>query len=63
MKKTFTTGLIASVFTTAFAAAPIMAGEVRVDGFPPFDTHFDKQVPLFNESQPDIKPCDAVWCW
>jgi len=54
MKKTITAGLLAGVFTTAFAAAPLMAGEVRVDGFPPFDTHFDKQVPLFNESQPDI---------
>ena len=54
MKKTFTAGLLAGVFTTAFATAPVMAGEVRVDGFPPFDTHFDKQVPLFNESQPDI---------
>ena len=54
MKKTFTAGLLASVFTTAFAATPLMAGEVRIDGFPPFDTHFDKQVPLFNESQPDI---------
>ena len=54
MKKSLTAGLLASVFTTAFATVPVMAGEVRVDGFPPFDTHFDKQVPLFNESHPDI---------
>jgi len=54
MKQTFVAGVLASVVTTAIAAVPVMAGEIRVDGFPPFDTHFDKQVPLFNENLPDI---------
>ena len=54
MKQLFSTGLMASILTTAIAAVPAVAGDIRVDGFPPFDTHFDKQIPIFNESNPDI---------
>ena len=54
MKHTFTSGLLATALTTIIATVPAFADEIRVDGFPPFDTHFEKQVPLFNESMPDI---------
>ncbi len=54
MKHIFTAGVLASALTTVMAAVPAYAQEIRVDGFPPFDTHFDKQVPIFNETSPDI---------
>lgn len=54
MKHTFMAGMFATALTTIIATVPAFADEIRVDGFPPFDTHFDKQVPLFNESMPDI---------
>jgi multiple sugar transport system substrate-binding protein len=54
MKRKLAAGLIASLFATTLATAPVFAQEIRVDGFPPFDTHFDKQVPIFNTSNPDI---------
>lgn len=54
MRHTFTGGVLATALTTVIAAMPAFADEIRVDGFPPFDTHFDKQVPIFNESMPDI---------
>jgi multiple sugar transport system substrate-binding protein len=54
MKQKLSAGLVASVLTTAIATSSAFAGDVRVDGFPPFDTHFDKQVPIFSESMPDI---------
>lgn len=54
MKNIFTVGVLATALTTVIAAVPAYAEDIRVDGFPPFDTHFDKQVALFNESMPDI---------
>lgn len=54
MKNTFTAGMLATAMATVMTAIPAFADEIRVDGFPPFDTHFDKQVPIFNKSMPDI---------
>ena len=54
MKHTFGNRLLATAVTTLIAAVPAFAQEIRVDGFPPFDTHFDTQVPIFNENMPDI---------
>ena len=54
MKKILFAGLLAG-FATVSATATALAGDVRVDGFPPFDTHFDKQIPIFNKAHPDIK--------
>jgi len=54
MKHTFTAGLLATAMASVMVAVPAYADEIRVDGFPPFDTHFDKQVPIFNQSVPDL---------
>ncbi|MES0864859.1 extracellular solute-binding protein [Ruegeria sp. SCPT10] len=52
MKKTIASSLAAGLL--AAMALPSLADGIRVDGFPPFDTHFDKQVNVFNEAHPDI---------
>ena len=54
MKKTILAGLLAGFASAAVAVTPAMAGDVRVDGFPDFNTHLDKQIPLFKEQNPDV---------
>ena len=50
MRKT----LLAGIAALAIIATPSLAGDVRVDGFPDFNTHLDKQIPLFQEQNPDV---------
>jgi len=55
MKTRNIVGLLAGIATVALAATPGFAAEIRVDGFPDFNTHLDKQIPIFQKANPDIK--------
>jgi len=54
MKKILLAGLLAGFATTVTAVLPATAGDVRIDGFPDFNSHLDKQIPNFKKSSPDI---------
>ena len=51
LKQALFAGVAAGIL--AVASAPAWAGDIRVDGFPDFNTHLDKQIPLFKEANPD----------
>ncbi len=47
--------LLAAATSVAMIASSAMAGDVRLDGFPDFNSHLDKLIPSFAEKNPDIK--------
>lgn len=40
--------------TVAIPAGAVSAAEIRLDGFPDFNNHLDKVIPVFAETRPDI---------
>ena len=38
---------------SSLIAVPVSAGELRIDGFPDFNSHFDKVIPSYREDHPD----------
>jgi len=47
--------LLAATASIALLTTPTLAGDIRFDGFPDFNSHLDKLIPSYNAKNPDTK--------